>query len=144
MMLSLNSENHPMKPSVKISLMAAAIATIGIGGIAKMGSASSPNRLLMAVAQQKVESHTYKANKMYAYVGEELEKNAKVSLLEARKIALKAHPGKIIDEELEKESGGSGLRYSFDIKQGVKTYEIGVDAMTGKVLENAAEGKNPD
>jgi uncharacterized membrane protein YkoI len=131
-----------MKPSVKVSLIVAAIATIGIGGITKMGSASSPNP--SAVAQQKVESRTYKPNKMYAYVGEELEKNAKISLLEARKIALQAHPGKIVDEELEKESGGSSLRYSFDIKQGIKTYEIGVDAMTGKVLENASEGKNPD
>ena len=144
MVLSPNSEIQPMKPSVKVSLMVAVIATIGIGGIAQMGSASSPNPSLMAVAQQKVESRTYKVNKMYAYVGEELEKNAKVSLLEARKIALTAHPGQIIDEELEKESGGSDLRYSFDIKQGAKTYEIGVDANTGKLLENAAEGKNPD
>jgi uncharacterized membrane protein YkoI len=136
MILSPKSEIYPMKPSVKVSLILAAIATIGIGGITKMVSASSPNP--SAVAQQKVESRTDKPNKMYAYVGEELEKNAKVSLLEARKIALQAHPGKIVDEELEKESGG--LRYSFDIKQGVKTYEIGVDAMTGKVLENAAEG----
>ncbi len=133
-----------MKPSVKVSLIIAAIATIGIGSIAKMVSASPPNLSLMAVDQQKVEPHTYKVNKMYAYVGEELEKNARVSLLKARKIALTAHSGKIVDEELEKESGGSGLRYSFDIKQGVKTYEVGVDAMTGKVLENAAEGKNPD
>lgn len=67
-----------------------------------------------------------------------------MSLFEARKIALKAHPGKIVDQELEKESGGSGLRYSFDIKHGAKTYEVGVDAKTGKVLENASEGKNPD
>jgi uncharacterized membrane protein YkoI len=142
MVLSPKSGIYLMKPSVKVSLIIAAIATIGIGGIAKMVSASSPNP--SAVAQQKVELRTYKPNKMYAYVGEELEKNAKVSLLEARKIAIQAHPGKIMDEELEKESGGSGLRYSFDIKQGVKTYEIGVDAMTGKVLENATEGKNPD
>jgi uncharacterized membrane protein YkoI len=31
-------------------------------------------------------------------------------------IALKAHPGKVTDEELEREAGGTGLRYSFDIK----------------------------
>jgi len=37
---------------------------------------------------------------------------------QARSIALKAHPGKITDEELERERGGSGLRYSFDIKSG--------------------------
>ena len=79
-----------------------------------------------------------------AYTGQELAKRAKISIAQARAIALKAHPGKIIDEELEKEKGGSGLRYSFDIASHGKTYEVGIDAMTGKVLENAPEGKNPD
>jgi uncharacterized membrane protein YkoI len=79
-----------------------------------------------------------------AYTGQELEKNAKVSIVEARAIALKAHAGKITDEELEREGGGSGLRYSFDIKAGGVTQEVGVDAKTGRVLENAKEGKNPD
>ena len=81
-----------------------------------------------------------------AYTGEELAKDAKVSLKDARAIALKAFPGKITDEELEKEKGGSGLRYSFDIKgdKATKTQEVGVDAVTGKVLENAPEGANPD
>ena len=68
----------------------------------------------------------------------------KISIAEARSIALKAHPGKITDEELEREAGGSGLRYSFDIKSGSSTQEVGVDAKTGDVLENAKEGKNPD
>jgi uncharacterized membrane protein YkoI len=79
-----------------------------------------------------------------AYTGEEFAKDAKINLPEARAIALKARPGKITDEELEKESGGSGLRYSFDIRNAATTYEVGVDAKTGTVLENAAEGKNPD
>jgi uncharacterized membrane protein YkoI len=57
---------------------------------------------------------------------------------------LKTRPGTITDEELEKERGGSGLRYSFDIKSGKITYEIGVDAETGEVLENFKEGPNPD
>jgi uncharacterized membrane protein YkoI len=71
-------------------------------------------------------------------------KHAKVSITEARAIALKAHPGKITDEELEKEKGGTGLRYSFDIKRGAVTQEVGVDAQTGKVLENKKEGPHPD
>jgi uncharacterized membrane protein YkoI len=79
-----------------------------------------------------------------AYTGQKLAGAAKVSMEDARAIALKAHPGKITDEELEKEEGGSGLRYSFDIRQGKVTQEVGVDAITGKVLENAPEGKNPD
>lgn len=79
-----------------------------------------------------------------AYTGEALAKHAKVSISEARAIALKAHPGKITDEEFEKEPGGSGMRYSFDIRAGEITQEVGVDAQTGVVLENKAEGPNPD
>jgi hypothetical protein len=79
-----------------------------------------------------------------AYTGEKLAKDAKISIAQARAIALKAHPGKITDEELERETGGTGLRYSFDIKSGDITQEVGVDAKTGRVLENVKEGKNPD
>jgi uncharacterized membrane protein YkoI len=79
-----------------------------------------------------------------AYTGHELSKQAKVNITEARAIALKAHPGRITDEELEREKGGSGLRYSFDIKRGAVTQEVGVDAQTGTVLENAKEGPHPD
>lgn len=80
----------------------------------------------------------------FAYTGQQLARKAKISLTEARVIALKAHPGKITDEELEKEKGGSGLRYSFDIQQGKTTQEVGVDAITGKLLENSPEGPNAD
>jgi len=80
----------------------------------------------------------------FAYSGEELAKGAKISIDDARVIALKARPGTITDEELEREKGGSGLRYSFDIKSGGVVHEVGVDGQTGKVLENAKEGPNPD
>ena len=78
------------------------------------------------------------------YTGEELAKDAKVTLAEARAIALKAFPGKITDEELEKEKGGSGLRYSFDIEKGRVIHEVGVDAKTGRILENSVEGSRGD
>jgi uncharacterized membrane protein YkoI len=68
---------------------------------------------------------------------------AKISMSQARAIALKAYPGKIMKEELESERGGSGLRYSFDMRQGKKWREIGVDAVTGRVLENTRESSNP-
>ncbi len=68
---------------------------------------------------------------------------AKISLSQARTIALKAYPGKIMKEELERERGGSGLRYSFDMRHGKHWREVGVDAMTGRVLENTHEGANP-
>lgn len=74
-----------------------------------------------------------------ALKGHELAGKARVSLAQARAIALKARPGSITDQELEKEAGGSGLRYSFDVASAGKTYEVGVDARTGKVLENGHE-----
>ncbi len=79
-----------------------------------------------------------------AYSGQQLAKGARIDLAHARAIALKARPGVITDQELEREGGGSGLRYSFDIKAKGHVYEIGVDARTGRVLENATEGPNPD
>jgi uncharacterized membrane protein YkoI len=78
------------------------------------------------------------------FAGANLLPLAKVSLAQARSSALRAHPGVITDQELEKEGGGTGLRYSFDISNQGKTFEVGVDARTGKVLENKAEGSNPD
>jgi uncharacterized membrane protein YkoI len=71
-----------------------------------------------------------------------LATQAKVQMPQARQIALKAYPGKIVKEELEKEGGGSGLRYSFDIKNASGTHEVGVDAKTGAVLENSVENDN--
>jgi uncharacterized membrane protein YkoI len=79
-----------------------------------------------------------------AYTGQDLAKHAKISISEARALALRAHPGKITDQELEREKGGSGLRYSFDIKNGSMNEEVGVDAQTGAILENKKEGPNPD
>jgi uncharacterized membrane protein YkoI len=67
---------------------------------------------------------------------------AKIALKQAKKIALKTYHGKIVSEELEKEHGGSGLRYSFDIRHGKVTHEVGVDAKTGKVLENSVEDES--
>jgi uncharacterized membrane protein YkoI len=79
-----------------------------------------------------------------AYTGEKLAGTADINITQARDIALKARPGKITDQELERERGGSGLRYSFDVVVKGATYEVGVDAKTGAVLENGREGAHPD
>ncbi|MFM9937827.1 MAG: PepSY domain-containing protein [Novosphingobium sp.] len=78
------------------------------------------------------------------YKGHELAKTVKITLVKARAAALKARPGKIIDQELEKEQGGSGMRYSFDIRSKGKAIEVGIDAMTGAVLKNGAENKGKE
>lgn len=69
---------------------------------------------------------------------------AKLPLQEAQAIALKARPGQVKEHELEQEAGGTGARYSFDIQSGATVFEVGVDANTGQVLENAAEGPDRD
>jgi uncharacterized membrane protein YkoI len=110
----------------KLSIVALALATVGT-------FAHAAN---VTAAEQQAS--------VKPFTGEKLAKNANMTMTDARAIALKAHPGKITDEELENENGGSGLRYSFDIADAKGTQEVGVDAMTGKVLENKLEGPNPD
>jgi uncharacterized membrane protein YkoI len=72
-----------------------------------------------------------------------ITQKAQISMSQARKTAMHAFHGTIVHEELEHERGGSGLRYSFDMRRGNHWREVGVDAMTGKVLENSREGANP-
>lgn len=62
---------------------------------------------------------------------------AKLTMAQARAIALKLAPGRIADGEYEKEGGG--WRYSFDIRQGKRIHEIGVDANTGRIVEDKYE-----
>lgn len=64
--------------------------------------------------------------------------HAKLSTRQARAIALKAAPGRVVDAEYEKEGGA--WRYSFDIRQGKRIHEIGINANTGKIVEDKYEG----
>jgi uncharacterized membrane protein YkoI len=84
------------------------------------------------------------ASNAFALTGEQYLSQAKLLLTSARKLALKAYPGKIVSEELEQEAGGSGLRYSFVIRHSQAKHEIGIDAKTGKLLENSIEGAHPN
>jgi uncharacterized membrane protein YkoI len=70
----------------------------------------------------------------------ELLAKAKITHDQAEKIALDLVPkAKVKASELEMEGGG--LRWSFDLKKhGTKSIiEVGVDAVTGKVVENKEE-----
>lgn len=60
-----------------------------------------------------------------------------VTMAQAQAIALKAAPGKIEKQEREEENGG--MRYSFDIRQGDRIHEIGVDVATGRIVEDKFE-----
>ncbi|MHB1677127.1 MAG: PepSY domain-containing protein [Sulfuriferula sp.] len=101
--------------------------------------AQKPARYFRIVSIAMVTALFGAATAAHAYSGEKLAPSAKITITEARTIAVKTYPGKIVKAELEKEKGGSGLRYSFDIRHGKVTHEVGVDAQTGKVLENGPD-----
>jgi uncharacterized membrane protein YkoI len=72
--------------------------------------------------------------------GSEIAQQASIPLAHARAVALRAaQGGTVVAEELEREKGGSGLRYTFDIKTAKGVREVGVDAKTGEVLESQIE-----
>lgn len=75
----------------------------------------------------------------FVLTGERYLPESKITLQQARQVALKTYPGTIVSEELEPESGGSGLRYSFVIRHNNVKHEVGIDAKAGKVLENSIE-----
>ena len=76
-------------------------------------------------------------------VGPEERKNVKISLEEARKIALEQVEGKIVDEELEKEH--DRLQYAFDIKKSDgRMFDVEIDAITGEVLQAIEEDEDDD
>lgn len=97
--------------------------------------------LLGVAASSLIAGSAFASTSPTRYAGYELAGKAKMTLAKARAVALKARPGRIVDQELEAEDGGSGLRYSFDIASHGKNIEVGIDAMTGAVLENGAESR---
>lgn len=69
-----------------------------------------------------------------------LAKKAKITMEQAREIALQAASGVVESGELEKEKGK--LVYSFDIRNEKGTIsEVWVDAKNGKVVSNKGESK---
>jgi len=64
---------------------------------------------------------------------------AKVTFEEAKKTALTAYPGEVIESETSIESDGS-ISYEFDIKtKDGKEMEVEVDAVSGKIIETEEE-----
>jgi uncharacterized membrane protein YkoI len=124
-----------------MQVSARAWATEALSGASK-GKATMEQKLILLSLTAAVSLSL--ATGAFGYTGENLASGAKLTMTKASDIAVKARPGKITDRELEQEKGGSGLRYSFDVQAKGVTWEVGVDAVTGKVLENDREGKNPD
>ena len=108
-----------MKLSAKIAMAAAALGL----PIAAYAATQAP----AAVNHHEAEDEAPPAN----------APKPKISEAQARAIVGKLSRGKIVESDYEKENGA--WRWSFDIREGTKTREIGIDAMTGKVVENGIE-----
>lgn len=116
-------------------------AAITLAGMLVFGTTAFADH--SKVETQKVETRTTVKHGHRAETSQaELQKQAKISMEEARAIALKSASGTIKSEELENEHGK--LIYSFDIATGGPGItEVNVDALNGKVIgvqnENAAK-----
>lgn len=99
---------------------------------------------MVAIALASLTSLTLAATPSPTFKGHALARQARVTIAQARQIALAARKGRITDEELEHEAGGSGLRYTFGIREDKVDYEVGVDAATGDILENQKETADGD
>jgi uncharacterized membrane protein YkoI len=102
------------KSSIAVVTLAAAI---GLSPAVMFGSSQKDQ-------PKKIEAKESKSD---------LQKEAKISMKQARSIALKKVSGKIKSSELEREDGK--LLYTFDIKTGKGITEVHVDAITGEILK---------
>lgn len=67
-------------------------------------------------------------------------KEAKITMAEARAIALKKVPGTILEEDLEKEDGR--LQYAFDVcSENNQIFDVEIDAKTGEALKAELDDK---
>ena len=81
--------------------------------------------------EQAVQSHA------------DLAREARYTIGQARKIALRQYPGKIERENLKKENGSSF--YSFEIRDYYEIIvDVKVDAITGKILYSEKENAIPN
>src|ERR1700694_563176 len=66
-----------------------------------------------------------------------MQKEAKITMAQAKKTALTKEPGKLRSQELEREN--EKLIYSFDIQTKSGIHEVNVDAISGDVVEDKVE-----
>lgn len=109
----------------KQNLISSVLSALMLAGLVSLSSTN-------LFAQEKSEKPNSK-----------LARKAKITMEQAREIALKNAPGKIESEELEREHGK--LVYSFDIRNSKGTItEVQVDAKTGQVVSVEEESEKDE
>jgi hypothetical protein len=125
-----------VRPSVLAMALLGAIGAAGAAGAQERqteGSAASPLALEIVVPLQAPPQQSMPDS---GYVGERLAGIAHIDIARARALALEARSGEVVSQMLYRHAGGSGIRYAFDIRGEGATYQVGVDAADGTILEN--------
>lgn len=99
--------------------------------------------VLLTGALVTATATTQEAKAKNSQAQEKLQRQAKISMEQARETALKRAPGTVEDGELEREHGR--LVYSFDIRNAKGTItEVQVSALTGQIVRVEQENKRQE
>ncbi len=123
-------------------LIVALMVSIGVLILPAVSSAQTtnetPNQTGCKVENEKDDNDADEKANQSKYA-----KEAKITMTEARAVALKRVPGTIFEEELEKENGR--LQYAFDIcSENKQIFDVEIDAKTGEVLKAGLDDEDDD
>ena len=124
-----------MKNKGYLGLLGIPIAVLGIVGSVAFAQSNTPQSTPATAqterqepADKEVADQTEQANTL------ELQAKAKITADTAVQTALQTHPGQLRETKLETDDGP--LVYSVMILNGIKQYEVRVDAISGKILSD--------
>lgn|GEM_PF-876928 len=129
------------------SAVLAVAALLALGPVAANASATAETRKVemkeSKATETKEESHVVVKKSTTSSSDAAMKKEAKISMDQARAIALKNAAGKVESGELEREHGK--LIYSFDIRNAKGTIdEVNVNAMDGSIVAVEHENKTKE
>lgn len=128
------------RPSRPIWLMIFALV-IGVSAFGFSQNATAQNNKCQQAKQQEDDEKNDDDDD--ENLSDEDRAKVKITLEQARAIALKRVEGSVLDEELEKENGR--LQYAFDIcGNDGKVWDVEISAVTGEVLQAIEDDDDPD
>ncbi len=123
-----------MKNKGYLGLLGIPIALLGVVGSVAFAQTNTPQSPSSVQSAQQAPADKEVADRDEQANTPELEVKAKITADTAVQTALKAHPGQLRETKLETDDGP--LVYSVMILNGVKQYEVRVDAASGAILSN--------
>jgi uncharacterized membrane protein YkoI len=118
------------------ALLAILFSTVLVCGLADYANAQSNPERKQTRSQKDDDGEDEK-------ISSQERKRVKITIEQARKIALEKVKGTIIEEELEKENGR--LIYSIEIREeNKKVQDVEVDAVTGEIVKVELEDEDDE